>query len=105
MATHLEGNEPDTLEVTAAPMPSRESNSVDEERKTSSESTRMTREEAREMLAKYEEIGRRFLEYLKENNMLPKPCPAPKIKNNAHQAPQNAEELHGETIVEEGKKG
>ena len=69
-----------TQENMATPMPSHESNSVSEERKTSSESTRMTREEARKMLAEYEEIGRKFVEYLEANNLLPKPCPAPKIK-------------------------
>ena len=64
----------------ATPMPSHGSNSVSEEHKTSSENTRMTREEAREMLAEYEEIGRKFVEYLEANNLLPKPCPAPKVK-------------------------
>jgi hypothetical protein len=70
----------DKQENMATPMPSPVSNSVSEEHKTSSGSTRMTREEAREMLVEYEAIGQKFMEYLKENNMLPKPCPAPKVK-------------------------
>ena len=70
----------DMQENMATPMPSHESSLVSEEHKTSSENTKMTREEAREMLAEYEEIGKKFLAYITEHNMLPKPCPAAKVK-------------------------
>ena len=70
----------DMQENTATPMPSHVNSSASEEPKTSSGSTRLTREEARKMLAEYEEIGRKFVEYLEANNLLPKPCPAPKLR-------------------------
>ena len=46
--------------------------------KSSSPYTKRTREEGRKMIARYEEIGRLYMEYITEHNMLPKPCPARK---------------------------
>lgn len=65
----------------ATPMPSHESSSASEEHKTSSESTRLTREEMKAIDRECREAAAKFMAYLKENNIqLFKPCPAPKVK-------------------------
>jgi len=68
MSNNLRENE-------ATPMPSRENNSASVEPKISSEF--LSREEGRAMLAEYEEIANRFMAYMREHNLLLKPCPAP----------------------------
>ena len=71
----------DMQENTATPMPSHGSNSVSEEHKTSSGSTRMTREEMKAIDRECREAAAKFMSYLKENNIqLFKPCPAPKLR-------------------------
>ena len=62
------------------PMPAQEDTSASEEPKTSSPYTRLTREEGRALIAECEAFGDRFMQYLTDNNLLPKPCPAPKVE-------------------------
>lgn len=61
-------------------MLSQEDTSASEEPKTSSPYTRLTREEGRALIAECEAFGDRFMQYLTDNNLLPKPCPAPKVE-------------------------
>ena len=70
----------DMQENMATQMPSPESNSVSAEPETSYENTRLTREEGRALIERNREFVRKFIQYMEENNLLPEPCPAPKIK-------------------------
>jgi hypothetical protein len=59
---------------------SQENTSASEEPKTSSPYTRRTQEEGRALVARNRAILVQIRQYMEDNNLLPTPCPAPKVR-------------------------
>ena len=66
-------------ESKAMQMPSQKNSLVNEERRTSSPYTKVTREEALAAIERNKAFAEEFMQYLKEHDMLPKKCPARKV--------------------------
>ena len=59
---------------------SQENTSPSEEPNTSSPYIRRTREEGKALVARNRALLVQIRHYMEDNNLLPKPCPAPKVK-------------------------